>query len=100
MCGEIYVPWGWKHSLFSVVCVCVCAGALVSSLGLELVGPYHVLARRLEGVTWDRCVLHYRYFYDPPEMVTVLRRKEDQYHLGYFRWAWHGQTVGFTVYAE
>ena len=61
--------------------------ALVQSVGLELVGPYHVLAGQLEGVTWERCTLQSRYFYDPPEMVTVVRRvsSSSQYHLGYFR---------------
>lgn len=60
--------------------------ALISmGLDMELVGPYHVLCGRLDGRTWEQCVLHFRYFYDPPEMVTVLRRTDDQFHLGYFR---------------
>ena len=61
--------------------------SLVQVLGLELVGPYHVLAGRLDGVTWEKCVLHSRFFYDPPEMVTVVKRisNNDQYHWGFFR---------------
>ena len=59
--------------------------ALVGSADLELVGPYHALAGELDGVTWEKCALHFRYFYDPPEMVTVVKRCSDQYHLGYFR---------------
>ena len=55
------------------------------SIGMELVGPYAVLAGRLEGVTWEKCVLQSRFFYDPPEMVTVAQRTSDQYHLGFFR---------------
>ena len=77
-------------------CIYMYIAALVSSVGLELVDPYHVLAGRLEGVTWDKCVLHHRYFYDPPEMVTVLRRRgeEDLLHLGYFRYIQAEQTFG------
>lgn len=63
------------------------AAALLPALGLELVGPFHVLAGKLEGVPWQKCVLHFRYFYDPPEMVTVARSTSGsgQFHLGYFR---------------
>lgn len=70
--------------------------ALVQSLGLELVGPYHVLAGRLEGVPWEKCTLHSRFFYDPPEMVTVVRRvsHSDQYHLGFFRYSSLTLSVG------
>jgi hypothetical protein len=59
--------------------------ALVQSVGLELAGPYHVLAGKLDGVTWEKCTLHSRFFYDPPEMVTVVKRSSDQFHLGFFR---------------
>ena len=63
-----------------------CIAALVASIGVELVGPYHVLAGKLDGVTWKKCILHYRYFYDPPEMITIIVKQSiDQYHLGYFR---------------
>jgi len=56
------------------------------TVGLELVGPYHVLAGRLKGVPWDKCALHYRYFYDPPEFLTVLSGDADSgFHIGYFR---------------
>ena len=67
-----------------------CSAALQSTVGLELVGPYHVLAGRLKGVPWNKCVLHYRYFYDPPEFLTVLKGEaESGLHIGYFRWV-HG----------
>ena len=60
--------------------------ALKSILGLELVGPYHVLAGRLKGAPWDKCVLHCRYFYDPPEFLTVMKGEESTgFHIGYFR---------------
>lgn len=61
--------------------------ALESSLNLLLVGPYHALAGKLEGVPWEKCVLHYRYYYDPPETLTVLSKDGDEggFHIGYFR---------------
>ncbi len=64
------------------------AGVLKPSLGLELVGPYHVLGGRLMGVPWEKCVLHYRFLYDPPEFQTVMIKSgtnTDGYHIGYFR---------------
>ncbi|KAL5460079.1 hypothetical protein EMCRGX_G033497 [Ephydatia muelleri] len=60
--------------------------ALMPALNLELVGPFHVLQGQLTGVPWQQCVLQDRYFYDPPEVVTVLRSDDDRgFHLGYFR---------------
>ena len=64
------------------------AAALESSLGVMLVGPYDVLSGRLKGVPWEKCVLHSRHYYDPPEMVTVLEVVGDStngFHIGYFR---------------
>ena len=55
------------------------------SLGLELVGPYHMLAGKLKGVPTEKCLLHYRYFHDPPELLTVLARA-DGFHIGYYRY--------------
>ena len=74
------------HVCMLYVCMYV-AAALVSLVGLELCGPYHTLSGKLDGVTWRQCALHCRYFYDPPEMVTVLRStsRDSQFHLGYFR---------------
>ena len=52
-------------------------------------GPYDALSGRLKGVPWERCVLHSRHYYDPPEMVTVLEAVGDStngFHVGYFRY--------------
>ena len=62
--------------------------SLSSILGLKLVGPYHELAGLLTSST--QCVLHYRYYYDPPELVTVLAQEEKGekvkgYHIGYYK---------------
>ena len=66
--------------------MCITA-ALKSTLGLLLVGPYHVLAGKLKGVPWEQCVLHSRHYYDPPEFLTVMNKAEDDngFHIGYFR---------------
>ena len=72
----------------SVLCTLYNTAALESCLGLLLVGPYDVLSGRLRGVPWEKCVLHSRHFYDPPEMVTVLEAVSNDlhgFHLGYFR---------------
>ncbi|XP_072040750.1 histone PARylation factor 1-like [Amphiura filiformis] len=62
--------------------------ALLDTLGLQLVGPYDVLSgvfRKHKGAT-PCYVLHWRYYYDPPEFQTVVRGDaEVQHHLGYYR---------------
>ena len=78
---------GWVVRIGTVL---IASGALKAALGLELVGPYDVLAGRLKGVSWEKCVLHTRHFYDPPEMTTVLSGDGGGgggggYHMGYFR---------------
>ena len=71
------------------------AVALRPVLGLDLVGPYHILAGRLKGVPWQKCVLHSRHFYDPPEFLTVISGEESTgFHIGYFRCVGVG-SVGF-----
>ncbi|XP_062905564.1 histone PARylation factor 1 isoform X3 [Mobula hypostoma] len=62
--------------------------ALSSSLGLQLVGPYDILAGKHKVTTnpEPNYLLHWRYFYDPPEFQTVIAGDTGrQYHLGYFR---------------
>ena len=64
--------------------------AFWSKLGLQLVGPYDVLAGRTckKNSRGRRpCYLrHWRYYYDPPEFLTVLRGDDaSQFHMGYFR---------------
>uniref|UniRef100_UPI00398E78EB histone PARylation factor 1 n=1 Tax=Pristiophorus japonicus TaxID=55135 RepID=UPI00398E78EB len=62
--------------------------ALKSSLGLRLVGPCDILAGKHKGTRnpEPNYLLHWRYFYDPPEFQTVIiGDSETQHHLGYFR---------------
>ncbi|KAL1434849.1 hypothetical protein MTO96_001735 [Rhipicephalus appendiculatus] len=63
--------------------------ALHELLRLSLVGPFDVLAGKLTNKsirTSDDFLCHWRYFYDPPEMQTVLSGDDEtMYHIGYFR---------------
>ncbi|KAJ6668667.1 hypothetical protein lerEdw1_012150 [Lerista edwardsae] len=63
--------------------------ALKSSIGLQLVGPYDILAGKHRKISQSRDVnfnLHWRFFYDPPEFQTVFTGDSNmQYHMGYFR---------------
>ncbi|XP_043918493.1 histone PARylation factor 1 [Protopterus annectens] len=62
--------------------------ALLSSLGLQLVGPFDILSRRHKNVKSPQpnYHLHWRYFYDPPEFQTIVTGdSRTQYHMGYFR---------------
>ncbi|XP_022320686.2 histone PARylation factor 1-like [Crassostrea virginica] len=66
--------------------------AMYSSLGWTLVGPFDILAGKHKSVTKNKkgrrpnFLLHYRYYYDPPEFMTVIKGdSEKQFHIGYFR---------------
>ncbi|KAJ7420074.1 hypothetical protein WISP_50156 [Willisornis vidua] len=62
--------------------------ALVSNVGLKLVGPYDILAGKHKKAksTDVNFNLHWRFFYDPPEFQTILiGDSKTQYHMGYFR---------------
>ncbi|KAK1175639.1 histone PARylation factor 1 isoform X3 [Acipenser oxyrinchus oxyrinchus] len=64
------------------------SGALKPSLGLQLVGPYDILAGKHKSAknSNPNYFLHWRHFYDPPEFQTVLvGNAETQYHMGYYR---------------
>uniref|UniRef100_A0A3B4BJI6 Histone PARylation factor 1 n=1 Tax=Periophthalmus magnuspinnatus TaxID=409849 RepID=A0A3B4BJI6_9GOBI len=59
--------------------------ALTDTLGLQLVGPFDVLAgahKKLK--TKPNLNLHCRYFYDPPEFQTIIRSDCSQLHFGYY----------------
>lgn len=77
------------NSLYNVIISMALIGAL-RPIGLELVGPFEVLAglhrdAALPDVYWLR---HWRYFFDPPEFTTVLRGNDATLlHFGYFRYS-------------
>jgi Uncharacterised conserved protein (DUF2228) len=61
------------------------SGALTEATGAHLVGPFDVLAGRLD----DRSprlpmTLHWRYYDDPPELFTVLKCDRGGLHWGYY----------------
>lgn len=63
-------------------------GALKDTLGLQLVGPFEILAgaHKNSKNPQPNFHLHWRYYYDPPEFQTILLGSEDtQHHIGYYR---------------
>ncbi|KAM9857455.1 histone PARylation factor 1 [Aulostomus maculatus] len=63
-------------------------GALKDTLGLQLVGPFDILAEAHKNSNnpQPNFHLHWRYFYDPPEFQTILKGSEEsQHHIGYYR---------------
>ncbi|XP_059184883.1 histone PARylation factor 1 isoform X1 [Centropristis striata] len=63
-------------------------GALKDTLGLQLVGPFDILAgaHKNSKNPQPNFHLHWRYLYDPPEFQTILLGSEEtQHHIGYFR---------------
>ena len=64
--------------------------AFQSGLGLQLVGPYDVLAgkclKKNKSGEKPNYLRHWRYYFDPPEFLTVIRGDDaSQFHMGYFR---------------
>ncbi|XP_059051365.1 histone PARylation factor 1 [Achroia grisella] len=59
----------------------------LSSVNLEMIGPYDLLTGKLPKVDdKELYLIHWRFFYDPPEFHAVLKKKgNSQYHIGYFR---------------
>ncbi|XP_058496328.1 histone PARylation factor 1 [Solea solea] len=62
--------------------------ALRDALGLQLVGPFDILAgaHKNSQNPQPNFHLHWRYIYDPPEFQTILLGSEDsEHHMGYYR---------------
>lgn len=54
--------------------------------GLRLVGPFEILQDPSRFSSTDDLSDCYRYFHDPPELVTILAEDgEHPFHIGYFR---------------
>ncbi|GBP07019.1 Histone PARylation factor 1 [Eumeta japonica] len=60
---------------------------ILSSVNLQLIGPYDLLLGKLPMIEEKELYLiHWRFFYDPPEFQAVLKCKgKSQLHFGYFR---------------
>ena len=61
---------------------------LKNLLNLRLVGPFEILDGALkECKTLPNVHLHYRYYYDTPEFMTIIRTLDEssQFHFGYYR---------------
>lgn len=63
--------------------------AALKSVGLKLVGPYDVLSGNLknyESEDKEKYLIHWRYYYDPPEFQTVITCNDKEgLHFGYWR---------------
>lgn len=58
----------------------------LADVHLELIGPYDLLLGKLPVLDDKELYLvHWRFFYDPPEFQAVLKKKKSEYHIGYFR---------------
>lgn len=61
-------------------------GALIDTLGLQLVGPFDILAGAHKNIkTKPNLHLHWRYFYDPPEFQTIIINNGSKLHFGFYR---------------
>lgn len=61
---------------------------IFEKFGLQLVGPFDVLAGKFERADLFEpgdYLRHWRYFYDPPEFQTVFRKDKTGIHYGYWR---------------
>lgn len=59
--------------------------ALRDATGINLVGPFEVLAGRFDArAPRLSLLLHWRYYLDPPEFFTVLAGDTDGLHWGYY----------------
>ncbi|XP_053206017.1 histone PARylation factor 1-like [Panonychus citri] len=62
----------------------------LDELDLLLVGPFDLINGKLNDQTLDQTdpnmiLCYYRFFYDVPELQTVLRDPKSNFHIGYFR---------------
>lgn len=63
-------------------------GQIFEKFGLELVGPFDVVAGKFDNADLFEpgdYLRHWRYFYDPPEFQTLFRKDKTGIHYGYWR---------------
>lgn len=60
---------------------------LLDSVNLQLIGPYELFLNKLPKLKdKDLYLIHWRFFYDPPEFQSVLKKKgKSEFHIGYYR---------------
>ncbi|XP_066145143.1 histone PARylation factor 1 [Euwallacea fornicatus] len=84
MPADFYEFWDFCKSLNEK-----CPEEAFKSVCLTLVGPYDVLAGKFHNAphqTEENYLIHWRYYYDPPECQTVLKGVDSTgYHIGYYR---------------
>ncbi|XP_062562294.1 histone PARylation factor 1-like [Armigeres subalbatus] len=63
-------------------------GEVFDKLGLRLVGPFDVMAKKFKDAKIHEpgdYLRHWRFYYDPPEFQTILVKKDSGVHYGYWR---------------
>src|SRR6185312_12429823 len=77
---ELFEFWRWHQSLDADD-----KKTFASVLGLGLAGPFDVLASKFDNreLRYPAC-LHWRYQFDPPELITVMTGDTDGLHWGYW----------------
>ena len=77
------------NELLILILFCSLVEALSDSLGMKLVGPYDMLSGSFDDINQSDITsyhLHWRYYYDPPEFLTVIKGDDETgFHLGYYR---------------
>lgn len=77
---DFFEFWQWYNDLRPEL-----VNTLHEELGIQLVGPFDVLAGKFDEVELRYpAVLHWRYQFDPPEFFTVLAGNTDGLHWGYW----------------
>lgn len=77
---ELFEVWEWHQGLDDED-----RSTFAARLGLRLCGPFDVLAGKFDGRDLRYpALLHWRYQYDPPELVTVMGGDTDGLHWGYW----------------
>ncbi|XP_073967174.1 histone PARylation factor 1 [Choristoneura fumiferana] len=59
----------------------------LAGVNLQLIGPYDLLTGKLPVLdNKDLYLIHWRFYYDPPEFQAVLKSKDKtEFHIGYYR---------------
>ncbi|MCL4134379.1 UNVERIFIED_CONTAM: hypothetical protein GTU68_023123 [Idotea baltica] len=60
----------------------------LADIGLKLVGAFDLLSNKFKDYPkplLGQFLCHWRFYFDPPELQTVLVADENEFHIGYFR---------------
>ncbi|XP_026491073.2 histone PARylation factor 1 [Vanessa tameamea] len=60
---------------------------ILANVNLQLIGPYELFLGKLPILQdKDMYLIHWRFYYDPPEFQAILKKKgKSEFHIGYYR---------------